>query len=156
MKEEADFDRFLNEQLERLQTSYIDFYLLHALDSDKWENVVLKFRLLDKLEAARAAGKIRFIGFSFHDDYPAFQTLLHGYDGWDFCQIQLNYIDTNSQAGLQGLADAAAKGLGVVIMEPLLGGKLATPPLQLAKALPDSKTPVRWGLEYPVSYTHLM
>lgn len=148
MKEESDFERFLNEQLERLQTSYIDFYLLHALDADKWKNVVLKFHLLDKLEAARAAGKIRFIGFSFHDDYSAFQTILNGYTDWDFCQIQLNYIDTAYQAGIKGLEDAAAKGMGVVIMEPLLGGKLAEPPAELAKALPDSKSPARWGLEF--------
>lgn len=145
MKEESDFERFLNEQLERLQTSYIDFYLLHALDADKWKNVVLKFHLLDKLEAARAAGKIRFIGFSFHDDYSAFQTILNGYTDWDFCQIQLNYIDTAYQAGIKGLEDAAAKGMGVVIMEPLLGGKLAEPPAELAKALPDSKSPAPLG-----------
>lgn len=143
-----DFDRYLQEQLRRLDTDYIDFYLLHALSRNTWENVVLKFHLMDKMEQAKREGKIRFIGFSFHDEYDAFQEIVDGYDHWDFCQIQLNYIDVENQAGLKGLEYAAGKGLGVVIMEPLLGGKLAVPPEGLAKALPTDKTPVDWALSY--------
>lgn len=80
-----DFDRFLNEQLRRLRTDHIDFYLLHALSRNTWENVVLKFHLLDKMEQAKREGKIRFIGFSFHDEYEAFEEIMDGYDRWDFC-----------------------------------------------------------------------
>jgi len=147
-EQEEDFDRVLNEQLERLQTDTIDFYLLHALSLNTWNEKVLKFGLLDKMKKAKRDGKIRFIGFSFHDDYDAFCTMIDGFDSWDFCQIQLNYIDTNHQAGVRGLEYAASKGLGVVIMEPLLGGKLAVPPEQVAKALSPAKKPVEWALSF--------
>lgn len=148
IKKEEDFDNFLNEQLERLQEDHIDFYLLHALDRDRWSNVVLKFNLLDKMEKAKQEGKIRYIGFSFHDDFDAFKLIVDGYDKWDFCQIQMNYIDTENQAQLKGMEYAASKQLGIVIMEPLLGGKLANPPKQVAKVLPGDKTPVEWALDF--------
>lgn len=125
VEKEEDFDTFLNNQLERLQTDHIDFYLLHALSLNTWRNKVLKFDLLSKMKKARDEGKIRFIGFSFHDNEEAFLEILNGFDEWDFCQIQMNYIDVENQATLRGLEAAAAKGLGIVIMEPLLGGKLA-------------------------------
>ncbi|WP_312642090.1 aldo/keto reductase [Hydrogenoanaerobacterium sp.] len=145
---EEDFDRVLDEQLARLQTDHIDFYLLHALSLRTWKEKVLKFHLLEKMEKAKRDGKIRFIGFSFHDNYDAFVTMVDGFDRWDFCQIQLNYVGTDYQAGLRGLEYAAAKGLGVIIMEPLLGGRLAVPPEQVAKALSCEKTPVEWALDY--------
>lgn len=148
MEKPEDFDRFLEEQLRRLQTDHIDFYLLHALSRNTWENIALKFDVMSKMEQAKREGKIRFIGFSFHDDYEAFQEIVDGYDHWDFCQIQLNYINIDYQAGLKGLEYAAGKGLGVVIMEPLLGGKLANPPKGLAKVLPPEKTPVEWSLDF--------
>lgn len=145
---ESDFDRILADQLARLQTDHIDFYLLHALSLNTWNNVVLKYDLLSKMEQAKAEGKIRHIGFSFHDEYEAFQTIVDGYDHWDFCQIQLNYIDINHQAGIKGLEYAAARGLGVIIMEPLLGGKLASPTEAVAAQLSPEKTPVEWALDF--------
>lgn len=147
-KAEEDFDEFLTQQLHRLDVDCIDCYLLHALDRDRWENVVLKYDLLTKMEKAKRDGKIKYIGFSFHDDFDTFQTIVDGYDHWDFCQIQMNYIDIENQATIKGLEYAASKGLGVVIMEPLLGGKLADPPAEVAKALSPEKTPVEWALDF--------
>lgn len=148
LEKPEDFDRILDEQLEKLQTDHIDFYLLHALSQERWENVVVKLGLLERAEKAKEAGKIRHIGFSFHDGLPAFKTIVDGYDKWDFCQIQYNYINTDYQAGAEGLHYAASKGLGVIIMEPLLGGRLADPPQAVKDVLPDTKSPVEWGLDY--------
>ena len=143
-----DFDRLLNTQLERLQTDHIDFYLLHALSLDRWKNIVLKYNLLDKMEQAKRDGRIRHIGFSFHDTNRAFHEILDGYSGWDFCQIQYNYVDTDNQAGQEGLHAAAAKGLGVVIMEPLLGGRLANAPDRVKACLPQDRSPVEAALDF--------
>jgi hypothetical protein len=147
----ADFDRLLNEQLAKLQTSYIDFYLLHALSHGRWQDVVLRHKLLDRAEAALADGRIRHLGFSFHDEYPGFAEIVSGTDLWSFCQIQYNYMDTESQAGTRGLKLAADKGLAVVVMEPLMGGRLADPPreiLESMKSFPVQRTPVEWALEW--------
>ncbi len=94
-----------------------------------------KFNLLDKMEKAKAEGKIHHIGFSFHDKLDVFKKIVDGYDGWEFCQIQLNYIDTEYQAGIEGMKYAAERGLGIAIMEPLLGGRLAEPPKDIKEAL---------------------
>lgn len=143
-----DFDRILDEQLNKLQTDHVDFYLLHALSLERWNDTILKHDLLSAMSKAKEDGRVRYIGFSFHDNAEAFMTILNGFDKWDFCQIQMNYIDVNNQATLKGMEAAAAKGLGVVIMEPLLGGKLANPPENVAKALDSSKTPVEWALDF--------
>lgn len=143
-----EFDKILNTQLKRLQTDHIDMYLLHAANLKAWKNSALKFDLLSKMEKARAAGKIRYIGFSFHDSYEAFETILNGYDGWDFCQIQYNYVNTDYQAGTKGLEAAAKKGLGVIVMEPLLGGKLANPTDNVKAALPQGVSPVQASLDF--------
>ena len=148
VQSEDDFDRLLNTQLERLQTDHIDFYLLHALSLDRWKNIVLKYNLLDKMEQAKRDGRIRHIGFSFHDTNRAFHEILDGYSGWDFCQIQYNYVDTDNQAGQEGLHAAAAKGLGVVIMEPLLGGRLANAPDRVKACLPQDRSPVEAALDF--------
>lgn len=148
VKCEEDFDRFLDEQLERLQTDHIDFYLIHALDKDRFANIVEKYNIIDKLNKAKSEGKIRHIGFSFHDDLETFKKIVNANPAWEFCQIQLNYINTNYQAGLEGLEYAHEKGLDVIIMEPLLGGKLANPSPQVSKMLSDEKTPVEWAMDF--------
>ncbi len=130
-----DFNKYLDEQLKRLQTNYIDFYLLHALSRDRWKNVVKKLDILEYAENAKKAGKIKHLGFSFHDNLDAFIKIVDGYDGWEFCQIQYNYMDIENQAGIKGLKYAAAKGLPIIIMEPLLGGRLANPPMEVLEII---------------------
>ena len=146
LKCEEDFETILEEELRRLQTDHIDMYLLHALSRDRLENCVKKYNVLAHAEKARTEGKIRYLGFSFHDNLDAFKEILNGYDNWDFCQIQLNYMDTHYQAGLEGLRMAHEKGLAVVIMEPLRGGLLANVPESVAKLLP--KNPVESALDF--------
>jgi len=109
---------------------------------------VLKFGLIEKMRQAKADGCARHIGFSFHDDFDTFREIVDTYTGCEFCQIQYNYIDTDHQATQQGLDYAAAKGLGVIVMEPLLGGKLANPPKMVAGVLSAEKTPVEWALDF--------
>jgi uncharacterized protein len=123
VKTREDMDVYLDKQLERLQTDYIDYYLLHALTGKRWKELK-KLGAIDFLEKAKAAGKIRHIGFSFHDKYPAFKYIIDSYH-WEFCQIQHNYFDIRREAGIRGLQYAANKGIGIIVMEPLLGGKLA-------------------------------
>lgn len=135
VKRQKDFDTYLNEQLERLGTERIDFYLFHALNRKTWRGTVLKHSLLKRAEAARGDGRIRYLGFSFHDTLDAFKEIVDGHDGWDLCQIQYNFMDIENQAGTKGLKYAARKGLGVVVMEPLLGGKLANPPAPIRRMI---------------------
>jgi uncharacterized protein len=150
IKKADDFDTLLAEQLTRLQTDHVDFYLLHGLGKDRWKTV-LDFDLLRRAEAALKDGRIRYLGFSFHDGLDAFKTIVDGYDDWTFCQIQYNYMDTQNQAGTEGLRYAAAKGLAVVVMEPVRGGRLAKAP-QAIQAMWDSspvkRTPSDWALQW--------
>ena len=148
VKCEEDVEKIFNTQLKKLDVDYVDFYLLHAVNNDSWDNKVVKFDVLPKIEKLIAEGKIKHFGFSFHDDLWVFKKVIDAYDGFDFCQIQLNYIDVDYQAGIEGLEYAAAKGLGVIIMEPLLGGKLAVPHELVAEKLDKSKTPVEWALDF--------
>ena len=146
-----DFDRLLDEQLTKLQTDHIDFYLLHALDKNRWRKTVLKHGLLAKAQAALVDGRIRHLGFSMHDDYACLEEILSGSKLFDFCQIQYNYMDIENQAGTRGLQLAASKGLAVVIMEPLLGGRLATPPNDIRadmEAFSIQRSPVDWALQW--------
>ncbi len=145
---EEDVDKIFNEQLTKLDTDYIDFYLLHAVNNESWETKVLKYNVLEKIEKKISEGKIKHFGFSFHDDLDVFKKVIDSYDGFEFCQIQFNYIDTDYQAGIEGLEYAASKGLGVIVMEPLLGGKLAAPHENVAAKLGASKTPVEWALDF--------
>jgi len=143
-----DFDRFLREQLERLRTDHIDYYLFHGLNRRRWEDIK-RLDLLSRAEKAFRDGRIGGIGFSFHDDYPAFREIVDGYDGWCMCQIQYNYMDVDNQAGTRGLRYASEKGLAVVIMEPLLGGNLARPPREISEAFesfPVKRSPAEWAL----------
>jgi len=123
IKTHTDMDFYLEQQLGKLQTDYIDYYLLHALNKNTWQTL-LDNDVFAFIARAKASGKIRNIGFSFHDQYPVFEQIVDAYD-WDFCQIQLNYIDIEEQAGMKGLHYAAAKGMGIIVMEPVKGGKLA-------------------------------
>ncbi|MBO5337317.1 MAG: aldo/keto reductase [Lachnospiraceae bacterium] len=119
----ADVDRIFAEQLERLQTDYIDFYLMHAMDKNRWDKM-LKIGCVKRLEELKAEGKIRYLGFSFHDSYEVFEEIIN-YRDWDFCQIQLNYLDVNEQAGMKGYELTVKKDIPLVIMEPVKGGSLA-------------------------------
>jgi hypothetical protein len=148
LEKPEDFDTYLDEQLHKLQTDHIDFYLLHALSRDRLEEKVKPFDLIKKMEKAREEGKIKYLGFSFHDSYDVFQEIIDYYDGWDFCQIQYNYIDLEHQAGVKGLKYAADKGLAVVVMEPLLGGRLANPADHMKKIFPEDRTPVEYALDF--------
>jgi predicted aldo/keto reductase-like oxidoreductase len=118
-----DAERIFKEQLERLQTDYIDFYLLHALSKDRWDHMK-ELGVVDYCAKLKEEGKIRNYGFSFHDDYEVFEEILR-YRDWDFCQIQYNYMDTKEQAGDKGYALAESLGVPLVIMEPVKGGSLA-------------------------------
>jgi predicted aldo/keto reductase-like oxidoreductase len=150
VKEPGDFDRFLDEQLEKLQSGCVDFYLLHALNGDRWA----KMRDLDVLgraEKALADGRIGYLGFSFHGEYEDFREIIDSYDGWTFCQIQYNYMDIETQAGTRGLRYAASKGLAVVIMEPVKGGRLVDPPdpiRQIWATASGQRSPADWALQW--------
>lgn len=149
-----DMDRYLDEQLERLQTDHIDFYLLHALNQKYWDNYV-KLDVFDFIEKAINSGKIRNIGFSFHDDFSLFKKIVDSYN-WDFCQIQLNFMDEDYQAGLAGLRYASERDIDVVIMEPLRGGKLAGNVPDDVNAIwqsyPVHHSPAGWALRYLWNY----
>ncbi len=123
VKTVEDVDRIFAEQLERLQTDYIDFYLLHAMGKERFDEMV-KIGCVKRLEELKAEGKIKNLGFSFHDSYQVFEEMLN-YKEWDFCQIQLNYMDTAEGPGLRGYELAEAKKVPLIIMEPVKGGSLA-------------------------------
>lgn len=148
LETEEDFDKYLDEQLAKLDTDHIDFYLLHALGRERFEEKVKKLNLTKKLAEAKASGKVRYVGFSFHDSLDLFKEIIEYWDGWDFCQIQYNYINTDYQAGTEGLRYAASKGLGVVVMEPLLGGKLANLAPHVAEVFPEGKSHVEYALDF--------
>jgi predicted aldo/keto reductase-like oxidoreductase len=146
-----DFDRYLDEQLERLQTTHIDFYLLHGLSEPRWPTL-RDLNVLGWAEGAIADGRIRHLGFSFHDRYEVFQEIIDASDLWTFCQIQYNYMDIDYQAGTRGLKYAAGKGLAVVVMEPIRGGRLAKtiPPAiqEIWDDGPVQRTPAEWALQW--------
>jgi len=146
----ADFDRLFREQLEKLQTERVDFYLLHSLSEKSWHKV-RDLGVLEWLEKRLAEGRVGHVGFSFHDKYPIFQEIIDSFDRWSFCQIQYNYMDVEEQAGTRGLKYAASKGLAVVVMEPLLGGRLVDPPAPvraLWESAPVKRTPADWALQW--------
>lgn len=118
-----DVDKIFNEQLTKLQTDYVDFYLMHAMNLGRWKEM-LEMGVVKRLEEMKEEGKIRYLGFSFHDSYVAFEEILN-YRDWDFCQIQLNYMDVNDQAGMKGYKLTEEKQIPLVIMEPVKGGMLA-------------------------------
>ena len=123
IKNSKGIDKYFNEELSRLRTDYVDYYLMHHLtDVEMWEK--LKAVGIEQwIKEKKEAGQIRNIGFSFHGNSDSFVKILNDYD-WDFCQVQYNYLDEVTQAGVKGVKAAAEKGIPVVIMEPLRGGKL--------------------------------
>ncbi|MGC9088606.1 MAG: aldo/keto reductase [Caldisericia bacterium] len=149
VEKKDDFDFYFNIQLNRLKVDFVDFYLLHSLWKGSWEKVK-NLGVLDWLIKKKKEGRIRFIGFSFHDKFEIFKEIVDSFD-WDFCQIQLNYMDINYQAGEKGLSYAFEKGVQVIIMEPLKGGKLASPPesvLKIFDSFEIKRTPVEWALSF--------
>ena len=149
-----DFDRFLDEQLGKLQTDRIDFYLLHGLSNRRWPNLK-ELGVTEWAEGAIADGRIKHIGFSFHDEFDVLKEIVDYYDGWEFCQIQYNYMDTESSGrgpGTKGLKYAASKGLAVIVMEPIQGGRLAITPPPEVQAIWDEaetkRTPAEWALQW--------
>ncbi len=120
-KEEAY--KIFYEQLKRLQTDYIDFYLLHAINKKRFD-ICKDLGIIEMCEELQREGKIKYLGFSFHDDYPVFEEIIN-YRKWDFCQLQLNYMDTETQQGIKGYYLAEKLGVPVIVMEPIKGGSLA-------------------------------
>ena len=151
IKAHKDMERILDEQRAKLGVETIDFYLLHALGSSFWP-LVRDNDYKSFLDKAKQDGKIRYAGFSYHDEIGLFKEIVDDYD-WDFCQIQLNYMDENYQAGVEGMRYAADKGMGVIIMEPLRGGMLSRTELPpevdaLWKSAGQERTPTEWALRY--------
>ncbi|MBO4901421.1 MAG: aldo/keto reductase [Lachnospiraceae bacterium] len=155
MKTAADMEKHFNEQLSRLQTDYVDNYLMHMLPDPQTWQVLVDRGVPEWLAEKKKAGSIRNVGFSYHGSSVLFKELLHAYD-WDFCQIQYNYMDENSQAGRTGLEEAEALGIPVIIMEPLRGGKLAKLPPKASALLKetepdwsDAEWSFRWLYDQP-------
>ena len=149
VRKTEDVDRFLTTQLEKLQTEYLDVYLFHALNAREFEKVK-RLGLIAEMEKAQQQGRIRHIGFSFHDTLPVFKEIVDFYN-WDVAQIQYNYMDTAVQATTDGLVYAHEKGIATVIMEPLKGGTLANPPAEALAVMnrsPHKRTPVDWALQF--------
>jgi hypothetical protein len=150
IEKREDMDYYLNAQLEKLNTDHIDYYLIHALVGDLWDNVE-KLGVADFLDKAKADGRIINAGFSFHGAAEDFNRIVDAYD-WDFCQIQYNYLDEKNQAGKAGLEYAASKDLGVIIMEPLRGGSLTKTVPQVVEEIwneaPIKRTPAEWALRW--------
>ncbi len=150
MRSEAGVEKTFQEELTRLRTDYIDYYLMHMFtDYAEWENLK-KLGIEDWIAKKKADGQITNIGFSYHGDTEMFIKILNAYD-WDFCQIQYNYLDEHTQAGRRGLEAAAAKGIPVIIMEPLRGGKLVNLPEKARKVLKEDEhnySPAELGLRW--------
>ena len=149
VNKEEDMDRLLDEQLRKLDVSHLDFYLLHALNGAAFTKLQ-KLNYKKFLEKAKADGRIRFAGFSFHDEKAEFLRMIDDYD-WDMAQIQFNYLDDQYQATVDGLRYAGDKGIPIVVMEPLRGGALANPPRNvksLMDAHPSGRSAVNWAFRY--------
>jgi predicted aldo/keto reductase-like oxidoreductase len=157
MKNERYYSMRIDETIQKLQTDYVDFYLLHALDNTKWEKC-LELGLVDLCLDLQKQGKIKYFGFSFHDSYEVFEKIVN-YRDWDFCQIQFNYMDTEEQAGLKGLKLCEEKGIPNIIMEPLKGGSLTKYSDDVEKMFKDydnEASVASWGLRYVGSFDNVL
>ncbi|UYP46844.1 hypothetical protein NEF87_003129 [Candidatus Lokiarchaeum ossiferum] len=151
-----DFEKYLKLQLEKLQTDHLDIYLLHALSKMRFSRVQ-ELKLFEQAEKAKKAGLIKHFGFSFHGNYETFIEIIDAYD-WDVTQIQFNYMDVNSQATEKGLKYAGKKGIPVIVMEPLLGGKLVRQTDEGLKFLNEAKTQqslAAWALQFVWNYSEV-
>jgi hypothetical protein len=150
IEKREDMDKYLKAQLEKLRTDHIDYYLIHALVGELWDSVE-NLGVKDFLDRAKADGRIRNAGFSFHGASEDFSRIVDAYD-WDFCQIQYNFLDEKNQAGTAGLEYAASNGLGVIIMEPLRGGNLTKTVPAAVKVIwdeaPEKRTPAEWAFRW--------
>jgi predicted aldo/keto reductase-like oxidoreductase len=149
IKSREDMDKYLDEQLARLRTDVIDFYLVHGLNRPFWENLSM-LGVTDFLDDAITDGRIHYAGFSFHDNTKLFKEIVKSYD-WTFAQIQYNFMDEHYQAGTEGLKYAAKKGLGIVVMEPIRGGLLGKDLTGISEIWQKAKvqhTPAGWALRW--------
>lgn len=156
IKTQADFHKYLDEQLEKLGTDHLDIYLLHALNKNTWATYK-EIDVFTAIEEAKAKGKIKHIGFSFHDEYEVFEEIISAYD-WELCMLQLNFMDMGEQAGLKGLKLAEEKGIPVIVMEPLKGGMLANPSdevNQIWNSYPEKRSAVEWALRYVANFSNV-
>ena len=151
VKKQEDFDTFFDEELRRLKTDHVDYYLMHMMNDAKSFERLCELGLKEWIAGKKASGAIRNVGFSFHGGTLQFKALIDAWD-WDFCQIQFNYVDEHSQAGIDGLNYAHEKGLPVIIMEPLRGGKLAgllpKDALHEIEKTQPGRSPAEWGLRW--------
>lgn len=150
IKSPEDFDSLLAKQMGRLGTDYIDCYLLHCVTEKDWKKRILPNNVLDAIQKAKADGRVGAIGFSYHDDIDFFKEVADAIP-WDFCQIQLNYLDKEFQGGTKAAQYAASKGMGVMVMEPMRGGHLVNVPEKVAdtfKAVNPDKTMPEWAFDY--------
>jgi len=151
-----DADRLFKEQCDRLQTDYIDFYLLHALNRHTFKNLQSQ-KVIEWAMKLKKEGKIKNLGFSFHDGYDAFEEIIKAHD-WDFCQIQYNYMDQNEQAGTKGYELAESLGIPMVIMEPIKGGALANLPdsfTEIFKKINPDASNASWALRWVASHPNV-
>ena len=151
-----DFYKIFEEQLDNLRTSYFDFYLLHSLDIKRFRQMV-DLGVFDFLDELKEKGLVRNIGFSFHDEYEAFEEIIKAYP-WDFCQIQLNYLDINLQAGMKGYNLAKNMGIPIIVMEPVKGGRLANPPAEIKELIDDFSdlSPAQLALKFVLNLENVM
>jgi len=149
VRRKEDFQQYLNKQLKRLQTGYVDGYIFHSINKGSF-NKIKNLGLIGEMEKAKSKGLIRHTGFSFHDTFPVFKEIIDYYN-WDIAQIQYNYVDTMFQATTKGLEYAHSKGIAVVVMEPLKGGRLVKPPaeaIEIMRAANNKRSPVEWAFQF--------
>ena len=155
--EEADLNRLLDEQLKKLDVPYVDFYILHSLNKDSFAKLQ-SFHYKDFYQQALKDGRIKHTGFSFHDNRETFEMILKDYDQWELAQIQYNYLDDREQATEDGLKLAGKMGIPIVVMEPLRGGALATPPANVAELInqhESKRSAVEWAFKYVANYAEV-
>lgn len=151
MERPEDFDKFFDESRRAIGTDVIDFYHIHMIMHRAWKEKVLPYRLIEKMEKLKAEGKIRFMGFSFHDNLKLFKEVVETTPSWDFCLIQHNYLDYEYEAGVLGPKYAAINGMGVAVMKPVRTGLLAKLPIPMKQALSSTgiiKPDAEWALDY--------